>query len=97
MLDFFVRGQGTLAPWDPPRALVRDGPYRYSRNPMYVGVLLITTGWAVGYHSWALVGYTGVLFGVFHLRVLVHEEPWLARTFGAEWEEYRARVPRWLL
>lgn len=95
--DFFVSGRGTLAPWDPPRALVRNGLYRYSRNPMYVGVLLITAGWALGFASWALAGYTAVLLVAFHLRVLIHEEPWLARTFGADWTEYRARVPRWLL
>lgn len=64
---------------------------------MYVGVSLITTGWAVGFHSWTLAGYTGALLGIFHLRVLVHEEPWLARTFGAEWTDYRKRVPRWLI
>src|SRR6185436_8584710 len=39
--DFYVAGKGTLAPWDPPRHLVSVGLYRYSRNPMYVGVLLI--------------------------------------------------------
>jgi protein-S-isoprenylcysteine O-methyltransferase Ste14 len=95
--DFFVSGRGTLAPWDPPRHLVRVGLYRFSRNPMYVGVLLITSGWAVGFRSLALAGYTGALMVAFQLRVLLHEEPWLARTFGAEWVEYRAHVPRWLL
>lgn len=95
--DFFVSGRGTLAPWDPPRLLVRSGPYRFSRNPMYIGVLLITTGWAVGFRSWTLAGYTGALLVAFQLRILVHEEPWLERTFGAEWAEYRTRAPRWLL
>jgi protein-S-isoprenylcysteine O-methyltransferase Ste14 len=95
--DFFVSGRGTLAPWDPPRRLVRNGLYRYSRNPMYVGVLLITTGWAIGFGSWTIAGYTVVLLAGFHLRVLLHEEPWLARTFGAEWTKYRAQVPRWLV
>jgi protein-S-isoprenylcysteine O-methyltransferase Ste14 len=95
--EFFVSGRGTLAPWDPPLRLVRNGLYRYSRNPMYVGVLIITTAWAVGFRSWTLAAYTGFLLAAFHLRVLVHEEPWLERTFGADWTEYRARVPRWLL
>jgi len=94
--DFFVSGRGTLAPWDPPRTLVRNGFYRYSRNPMYVGVLLITAAWAVGFRSWTLAGYSALLLVVFHVRVLVHEEPWLERTFGAEWTAYRDRVPRWL-
>ena len=57
VIDFARRGEGTLAPWDPPRRLVRQGLYRYSRNPMYVAVLLLLAGWAVTFHSWALGGY----------------------------------------
>ena len=49
--EFYVTGRGTLAPWSPPRTLVTSGLYRYSRNPMYVGVLLILCGWAVGLRS----------------------------------------------
>ncbi len=95
--EFYARGRGTLAPWDPPRGLVRSGLYRYSRNPMYVGVLLIVAGWAIGFRSWSLAAYAAVVGLAFHLRVLLHEEPWLARTFGADWDAYRAQVPRWLL
>jgi len=95
--DFLLRGQGTLAPWDPPATLVRTGLYRYSRNPMYIGVLLILLGWALGFRSRALAVYTAVFGIVFHLRVVFWEEPWLARTHGAAWAEYRAHVPRWLL
>lgn len=93
---FYSHGRGTLAPWDPPRGLVRNGLYRYSRNPMYVGVLTIVAGWAIGFHSWSLAAYALALGIAFHLRIILHEEPWLARTFGAEWDTYRARVPRWL-
>jgi len=95
--DFYVAGKGTLAPWDPPRHLVRVGLYRYSRNPMYVGVLLILVGWATGFRTPALAIYAVVVAILFHLRVLVHEEPWLARTFPGEWPAYRSRVPRWLI
>ena len=89
-------GRGTLAPWDPPRALVVRGLYRYSRNPMYVGVLSIVSGWALGFQSIGLAIYTIGLVGAFHLRVVMSEEPFLARTHGTEWEQYAARVPRWL-
>jgi protein-S-isoprenylcysteine O-methyltransferase Ste14 len=94
--DFYVAGKGTLAPWDPPRRLVRVGLYRFSRNPMYVGVLLILIGWAAGFRTRSLVIYTTVVAILFHLRVLLHEEPWLARTFPDEWPAYKSRVPRWL-
>ena len=95
--DFYVAGKGTLAPWDPPRHLVRVGLYRYSRNPMYVGVLLILTGWATSFRTPTLAIYAVVVAILFHLRVLAHEEPWLARTFPGEWPAYRSRVPRWLI
>jgi len=94
--DFYVAGKGTLAPWDPPQHLVRVGLYRYSRNPMYVGVLLILLGWTTGFRTRGLVVYTTVVAILFHLRVLLHEEPWLARTFPNEWLTYKSRVPRWL-
>lgn len=94
--EFYVAGRGTLAPWAPPTALVITGPYQWSRNPMYVAVLLIIAGWAVGFRSWPLAFYTLVLIVAFHLRIVLHEEPWLARTFGEAWDQYRKRVSRWL-
>jgi protein-S-isoprenylcysteine O-methyltransferase Ste14 len=94
--DFYVAGRGTLAPWSPPHTLVVTGLYRVSRNPMYIAVILILSGWAVGFGSRALAIYALAVMLAFHLRVVFGEEPWLARTFGAEWERYKARVPRWL-
>lgn len=95
--DFYVAGKGTLAPWSPPRHLVTTGPYRHSRNPMYVAVTLMLVGWSLSFASTALALYAACVIVAFHLRVVFGEEPWLARTFGARWEEYKARVPRWLL
>ena len=94
--DFYVTGRGTLAPWAPPTHLVAVGPYRVSRNPMYLAVLTILAGLAVGFGSVALSVYAVAVAIAFHLRVVAHEEPWLTRTFGADWLAYRARVPRWL-
>ncbi|HLG56341.1 MAG TPA: alpha/beta fold hydrolase [Vicinamibacterales bacterium] len=93
--DFLVTGKGTLAPWDPPRRLVSAGPYRWSRNPMYVGVALILLGWSIAFGSWSLLLYALIVAIAFHLRVVLGEEPWLARTHGRAWTEYVARVPRW--
>ena len=94
--DFFVTGNGTLAPWDPPRNLVSSGPYRVSRNPMYVGVSLILLGWALAFRSSSLLLYALIVMGAFHLRVVFGEEPWLARTHDRRWTDYRSRVPRWI-
>jgi protein-S-isoprenylcysteine O-methyltransferase Ste14 len=94
--DFYAAGKGTLAPWNPPKHLVRVGLYRYSRNPMYVGVLLILIGWTAGFRTRSLMIYTIVVAILFHLRVLLYEEPWLARTFPTEWLQYKSSVPRWM-
>jgi protein-S-isoprenylcysteine O-methyltransferase Ste14 len=95
--EFYVSGRGTLAPWDPPRRLVTTGPYRISRNPMYIGVLTILAGWSTLWGSRTLVIYSVLVAIAVHLRVLLFEEPWAARRFGSEWDAYRARVPRWVI
>jgi protein-S-isoprenylcysteine O-methyltransferase Ste14 len=93
--DFYVSGQGTLAPWAPPRKLVVVGLYRYTRNPMYIAVTLILLGWAWSFHSLGLLVYAVVIAIAFHIRVVLGEEPWLARTHGEDWRQYASRVPRW--
>lgn len=93
--EFYRSGKGTLAPWTPPKYLVTSGLYRFSRNPMYVAVVLILWGWALAYRSSGLVVYAFIMMIVFHLRVVLYEEPWLARVHGPAWQEYRARVRRW--
>ena len=93
--DFYVAGRGSLAPWAPPKNLVVVGLYRWSRNPMYIAVLLILIGWALVFRSQGLWIYAAVVALAFHLRVVFYEEPWLARTHGQAWTEYRSRVRRW--
>jgi protein-S-isoprenylcysteine O-methyltransferase Ste14 len=93
--DFYVSGKGTLAPWAPPKTLVVVGLYRYSRNPMYVSVALVLVGWAISFGSKGLLIYALVVVAAFHLRVVLGEEPWLARTHGEQWRQYATRVPRW--
>jgi len=94
--DFYVSGKGTLAPWAPPQNLVVTGLYRYSRNPMYIAVALILCGWALTFRSAGLAIYALVVVVAFHLRVVINEEPFLARTHGDQWVNYRATLPRWL-
>jgi protein-S-isoprenylcysteine O-methyltransferase Ste14 len=93
---FYAHGRGTLAPWAPPVRLVAIGPYRYTRNPMYVAVTVTLFGWAASFGSVDLLAYSLAVLGAFHLRVVLAEEPFLARSYGAEWTEYAKRVPRWL-
>ncbi len=95
--DFHVAGRGSLAPWAPPERLVVVGLYRVTRNPMYISVVLVLVGWALGYGTLRLWIYAGAVAVAFHLRVVLGEEPWLARRYGSEWAEYRAAVPRWLV
>jgi protein-S-isoprenylcysteine O-methyltransferase Ste14 len=95
--EFYIAGRGTLAPWARPQRLVTSGPYRYTRNPMYVSTLTILTGWSVLWDSPGLHIYTVVTLGVLVIRVCCLEEVWVERHFGSEWQRYRARTPRWLL
>jgi protein-S-isoprenylcysteine O-methyltransferase Ste14 len=94
--DFAVRGRGTPAPIDPPRVLVVQGLYRYVRNPMYVGAVLVLLGHSLWFGSPALLGYLAAVFCGFHLFVVLYEEPALTRRFGDAYRDYLASVPRWL-
>lgn len=94
--DFYVSGKGTLAPWAPPEHLVIVGLYRYVRNPMYLGVLLIVSGLALIFASSLAAFYCVLLAMGFHLRVMFSEEIQLAEQFGEEWKQYEQHVPRWV-
>jgi protein-S-isoprenylcysteine O-methyltransferase Ste14 len=94
--DFYAIGKGTLAPWSPPTKLVVVGMYRFARNPMYLSVLTLVTGIAAWRGSPTTLAYALVLALVFHVRVVLGEEPVLARSFPAEWPVYARAVPRWL-
>jgi protein-S-isoprenylcysteine O-methyltransferase Ste14 len=96
VLIFAMVGRGTPAPFDPPRRLVQSGPYRFVRNPMYLGAGLALAGAALFYSSLALLAYTAGFMLVTHLFVTLYEERILARMFTTEYAEYRGRVRRWL-
>jgi protein-S-isoprenylcysteine O-methyltransferase Ste14 len=93
---FASEGEGTLAPWDPPRRLVVRGPYRWVRNPMISGVVFVLFGEAAVLASrphalWAL---TFLATNAIYIPLL--EEPMLEDRFGASYAEYRRHVPRFL-
>jgi len=100
LVDSFVRfalqGLGTPAPIAPPQHLVVTGLYRYVRNPMYVALVAVILGQAILFGDWRLMIYGGLMWLAFHAFVLTYEEPVLAQKFGAEYEDFRANVPRWI-
>jgi len=93
---FQRKGRGTLAPWNPTRQLVVDGPYAYTRNPMIAGVLSVLLGEAALCGSLAILIWAVLFFLVNTLYFMLSEEPGLLRRFGEEYEAYRANVPMWL-
>ena len=95
ILTFVVVGRGTPAPFDPPRRLVMRGPYRYVRNPMYLGAGLALAGAALFYETGVLWGYAGGFLVLMHLMVVLYEEPTLRQTFGQDYETYCRQVRRW--
>lgn len=96
VMRFVTDGKGTISPLDPTRKLVIRGLYRYSRNPMYVGVTTLLIGEAVFWWSPELLLYLAIVFLAFNLVILLHEEPRLRREFGDEYREYVSKVGRWL-
>jgi protein-S-isoprenylcysteine O-methyltransferase Ste14 len=94
--DFIDSGKGTPAPLDPPKNLVVKGPYRLTRNPMYVGVIFVLSGEILIFESTVLIIYSLMVLLLFHLFVILYEEPTLKNKFGDSYERYIGSVPRWL-
>jgi protein-S-isoprenylcysteine O-methyltransferase Ste14 len=94
--DFARFGRGTPAPMDAPKRLVIHGLYRYTRNPMYVGVLTVILGWAILLQAPALLLYALIVGSCFHLFIVLYEERHLTAEFGEAYTDYCAKVGRWL-
>ena len=89
-------GEGTLAPFDPPRQLVLAGPYRHVRNPMISGVLFVLLGETVGLLSVPLLIWFITFCLLSFTFIPLREEPGLKRRFGDEYVKYQRHVPRWI-
>jgi protein-S-isoprenylcysteine O-methyltransferase Ste14 len=96
LFQFATDGQGTFVHFDAPAKFVASGAYKYSRNPMYLGVLLIFSGYALLYHSVAVLVLTLLLFLFAHIIVVVIEEPALQNKFGQDYINYKNTVGRWI-
>ena len=95
IIFFIFEGRGTPAVFDPPRKFVPRGPYRYVRNPMYIGGISMLLGWGLCLTSVSMILFALVVFLLFHTFVVFAEEPGLRKRFGHEYESYCQRVPRW--
>ena len=96
IFSFAKHGKGTLSPLDPTKKLVAKGLYRYSRNPMYLGVLLIIIGETVILRSFNMGIYLFLVLIAFFCYVIFFEEPRLNRDFGDDYKAYKKKVRRWL-
>ena len=93
---FITIGKGTLAPWFPTGKLVVTGLYKYVRNPMIIGVLMVLPGEAIAVLSLSILLWMFIFFLINHLFFLLYEEPNLEKRFGEEYSSYKKRVPRWI-
>ena len=96
IIRFAIEGRGTLSPVDPTKKLVVKGLYKFSRNPMYIGVMIILVGEIIFFSSYNLGVYTLFILLAFSLFIILIEEPRLRRDFGNDYHEYCKRVRRWL-
>lgn len=96
IISFAVQGRGTLSPIDPTKRLVVAGLYKFSRNPMYVGVVLILIGEAILFQSLELWIYSLFVLVAFHIFTILVEEPRLRKDFGTEYLKYCKKVRRWI-
>jgi len=94
---FIIRGKGTPAVFDPPVEFVAVGPYKYVRNPMYIGGFILLIGFGLYFSSLSILILSVILFFLFHLFVIFVEEPQLTKRFGESYLRYKKTVKRWIL
>ena len=95
IVNFAVKGQGTLSPLAPTKKLVVSGLYKFSRNPMYIGVMFLLIGETLFFTSLSLGLYSFIVFVGFNIFIVVKEEPRLKKDFGVDYDNYCKKVRRW--
>src|SRR3989339_1708191 len=93
---FLIFGRGTPAPIEPPKKLVVNGLYKYTRNPIYIGYFMILQGEFLFFGKFLLLIYFFLAIIGINIYVIFHEEPILKKRFGKNYEEYLEKIPRWL-
>jgi protein-S-isoprenylcysteine O-methyltransferase Ste14 len=91
-----VRWRSTIDPYRPTTALVQSGPYRFSRNPIYVAFVLAEAGLGLAFGWWWALGLSPAVALALDVRVVRREEAYLDGKFGQAYQDYRGRVRRWL-
>ena len=92
----FGRAKTPMNPFNPTTTLVTGGPYRFTRNPMYVGMAFLYVALALAFGLiWALILVPAVILAVDRF-VIAREEPYLEARFGEPYRDYKRRVRRWL-
>jgi protein-S-isoprenylcysteine O-methyltransferase Ste14 len=95
-LGWFMRIKTTPTHWEPTTALAAEGPYRFTRNPMYVGMALVQAGIALCFNAlWPLLTLVPVLV-IIRVQVIAREEAYLEAKFGSTYRDFKGRVRRWL-
>lgn len=92
----FRRGSTSIIPNRPANALVITGPYRFTRNPMYVSLALLTIALALVLNTWWPIVLLAPALVIIRVTVIAREESYLRRRFGADYEAYTRRVRRWI-
>lgn len=92
---FEKKGRGTLAPWSPKEKLITTGPYRFCRNPMTGGILLILVAEGLFFRSVPILIWAALFFILNFLFCKFREEPYLEKKFGATYQHYKSKVPGW--
>jgi protein-S-isoprenylcysteine O-methyltransferase Ste14 len=94
--DHFVRRRTPAVPWRAPREIVRGGPYRFIRNPMYLGFLLVLAGIGIVRHNPYYLALLPVTWAFIHWGVVLREEPFLLRKFGESYQRLLDSTRRWI-
>lgn len=95
-ISTFRRWKTAVIPHKPATRIVQDGPFAYTRNPMYVSLTAVVVGTGLILNTWWLVLMAPVALAVVYLRVVRREEAYLMSAFPDDYAAYCARVRRWL-
>lgn len=95
-VDMIQKGKGTPAHLDPPKKLIINGLYRYTRNPIYLGALFVLLAYVLWFGSGLMILYFLFFVLAYQILITLIEEPVLKNTFGQDYEKYCQKVPRWI-